>query len=101
MYWIELPRGNHRDYARRQFDVCDRARATLLHQNATRALAEERMPAIVDNHILPDMGTMTAQLSSDEKPGSSVTRRPAPTPPHVSTASLSRRRPTASTSTTT
>jgi len=78
MHWIELPRGNHRDYARRQFDVCDRARATLLHQNATRALAEERMPAIVNNHILPDMGTMTAQLSSEEKHGSSAIRRRGP-----------------------
>ena len=74
MHWIELPRGNHRDYARRQFDVCDRARATLLHQNATRALAEERMPAIVNNHILPDMGTMTAQLNLGASRGSS----PAP-----------------------
>jgi hypothetical protein len=57
---VELPRRHDRDDARHQLDVDELARCTPLALNATRTPPEERMPAIVDHDILPDMGRMTA-----------------------------------------
>jgi hypothetical protein len=59
---VELPGGDHRDNTRRQLDVRDLARSALLRQNATHTSATERVPRIVDDDFLPDMGTMTARL---------------------------------------
>ena len=57
---VQLPGRKDRHHARRQLDVDELARCTPLALNATRAPSVQRMPAIVDNDILPDMGRMTA-----------------------------------------
>ena len=59
---VELPRRQDRHDARRQLDVHELTRRTPLALNATRAPPVQRMPAIVDDDILPDMGRMTARL---------------------------------------
>jgi hypothetical protein len=56
---IELPSRQDRHDARRQLDVHELARCAPLDLNATRPLPAQRMPAIVNNDILPDMGRMT------------------------------------------
>ena len=64
---VELPRRHDRNDARHQLDVDELARCTPLALNATRTPPKERMPAIVDHDILPDMGRMTARLPSIAK----------------------------------
>jgi hypothetical protein len=59
---IELPRRQNCHDARCQLDVNEIARRAPLGLNATRTLPAQRMPAIVDNDILPDMGRMTSRL---------------------------------------
>jgi hypothetical protein len=59
---VELPRRHDRDSARRQLDMDERARCALLTLNATHTPPKQRMPRIVDNDILPDMGRMTVRL---------------------------------------
>ena len=59
---IEFPRRQDRHDARSQLDVHELARCAPFNLNATRALPVQRMPAIVDSNILPDMGRMTARL---------------------------------------
>jgi hypothetical protein len=59
---IDLPRRHDRHIARCQFDVYELARRAPLDLNAARASPTQRMPAIVDGDILPDMGRMTARL---------------------------------------
>jgi hypothetical protein len=80
---VELPRRHDRHDARCQLDVDELARCTPLALNATRTLPKERMPAIVDHDILPDMGRMTARLLWDASHGSSPVpnaARPGPRP---------------------
>ena len=69
---VELPRRHDRDDARHQLDVDKLSRCTPLALNATRTAPKERMPAIVDHDILPDMGRMTARLPLGESRGSSL-----------------------------
>ena len=59
---IELPGGNHRDDAGCQLDVRDLAGGAPLTQYAMHLPTVKRVPAIVDDDILPDMGTMTPRL---------------------------------------
>ena len=59
---IELPRRHDRDSARRQLDMDERACCALLTQNAADTPPKQRMPRIMDNDILPDMGRMTVRL---------------------------------------
>lgn len=59
---IELPGRKHRDDAGHQLDMHELTRCAPLTLDAPRSLPEQRMPAIMDNDILPDMGTMTARL---------------------------------------
>jgi hypothetical protein len=75
---VELPRRHDRDDARHQLDVDELARCTPLALNATRTPPKERMPAIVDHDILPDMGRMTAQLLWDASHGSLLVPSRAP-----------------------
>ena len=75
---VGLPRRHHTHDARRQLDVHDLTRCATLALNPAHIQSEERMPAIVDYDILPDMGTMTVRLSSDERHGSSQIRRQEP-----------------------
>ena len=78
---VELPRRHDRHDARRQLDVDELARCTPLALNATRTPPKERMPAIVDHDILPDMGRMTARLLWDASRGSSPVPNAAPPGP--------------------
>ena len=66
---IELPGRNHCDDAGLKLELSDRSGCAPLNQNTTRAPAAQRMPAILDNGILPDMGRMTARLLLAEKIG--------------------------------
>ena len=59
---VELPCRQDRDDARRQLDVHEIPRRAPLALDATRATPIERVPAIVDYDILPDMGRMTVRL---------------------------------------
>jgi hypothetical protein len=59
---VELPCRHDRDSARRQLDMDERACCALLAQNATCTPPKQRMPRVVDNNILPDMGRMTVRL---------------------------------------
>jgi hypothetical protein len=59
---IELPGRNHRNDAGLELKMSNLPRSAPLTQNTTRAPAAERMPAILNDGILPDMGRMTARL---------------------------------------
>ena len=59
---IELPCRHHRDDTRLKLDMRDLAGRAPLDQNPPRAPPVKRMPAIVDDDSLPDMGRMTARL---------------------------------------
>ena len=61
---IELPGRKHRDDAGHQLDMHELARRPPFALDASRPLSEQRMPAILNDDILPDMGTMTARLPS-------------------------------------
>src|SRR5262245_23742456 len=65
---VKLPRRQNRHGAARQLHVHQLARGTPLALNTTYPLSAQRMPAISDHNILPDMGRMTARLPSAEKP---------------------------------
>ena len=58
---IELPRWQDRHDARRVLDVHQIADRAPLNLNETRSSSVQRMPAIVNNDIQPDMGRMTAR----------------------------------------
>jgi len=60
--WVELPGRHHRDNAGLELELSDRSGCPLLNQNTTRAPAAQRVPWILNNGILPDMGRMTARL---------------------------------------
>ncbi len=59
---VELPCGDHRDDAGRQLDLRDLARRTPLPPDAAHLPTMQRVPAIMDHHVLPDMGRMTPRL---------------------------------------
>jgi hypothetical protein len=56
---VELPRRQDCHDAKRQLDVHDLTRCAPLALNAAHALTAQRMPAIMDDDVLPDMGRMT------------------------------------------
>ena len=55
---VEHPCGHHRHDAGQHLDVDEPARLTVVDPLDTDATAEQRMPAIMDDSILPDMGRM-------------------------------------------
>ena len=59
---VELPGRQHGDDAGHQLDMHELARCAPLALDAPRSLPEQRMPSIMDNDILPDMGRMTVRL---------------------------------------
>ena len=76
---VELPRRQNRHGAGRQFDVHQLTRCAPLALNTTHPLSVQRMPAISDHNILPDMGRMTARLYSVASRGCSRAPNAAPT----------------------
>jgi len=57
--------GRHNDHhTRRRLDVNSLTRCAMLAVGTTNAVPVERMPAVVNNNILPDMGRMTPRLPS-------------------------------------
>ena len=56
---VELPRRQNRHGAGRQLHVHQLTRCAPLALNTTHPPSVQRMPAIVDHNILPDMGRMT------------------------------------------
>ena len=59
---IELPRGQDRHDPWRQLDMHEFTRRASLHFDARRVPPMQRMPAILDHDLLPDMGRMTVRL---------------------------------------
>ena len=57
--WIEHPPRHDGDDARCDFDVRDLAVRPPLAVLPPRSAAVQRMPAIVDDHLSPDMGRMS------------------------------------------
>ena len=59
---IELPGGHLRDDTGLKLDVREFAGGAMLDHHAARDLTVQRMPAVMDHDVLPDMGRMTARL---------------------------------------
>jgi hypothetical protein len=59
---VEHPGRHHRDHARRDLDVHDVTADPLLGILLPHAASTQRMPTVVDDYILPDMGRMTLHL---------------------------------------
>jgi hypothetical protein len=59
---VELPGRQDRHRASHQLDMHELARCTSLTLDATCTAPIQRMPTIMDNDILPDMGRMDARL---------------------------------------
>ena len=55
---VEHPCGHHRHDAGQHLDVDEPARLTVVGALDPDATAEQRMPAIMDDSVLPDMGRM-------------------------------------------
>ena len=62
---IEHPRCDNRDDAGLRFDMHEPPGATLLTAAQANATPVERMPAVMDDDVLPDMGRMTWRLRFD------------------------------------
>lgn len=73
--WIEHPGCNHGDDTWLRLDLHETAGDTLLAAAEANPLPTERVPAIMDDDFLPDMGRMTGRLPSEGGTG----RSPAPT----------------------
>ena len=71
---VELPGRQDRHRARYQLDMHELTRCPSLTLDATRTAPVQRMPTIMDNYILPDMGRMDARLRSADEIGSSAAR---------------------------
>ena len=56
---VEHPRRQDRDHAGRRLDVHEATRAAILAVLPPDAPPVQRMPAVVDDSFLPDMGRMT------------------------------------------
>ena len=61
---IELPGRKHGNDAGHQLDMHELARCAPLILNAPRPLPEQRMPTVLHDDILPDMGTKTFRSDS-------------------------------------
>jgi hypothetical protein len=55
---VEHPFGHHRHDAGQHLDMDEPARLTVVGPLDTDATAEQRMPPIMDDSVLPDMGRM-------------------------------------------
>ena len=73
---IEHPCRHDDDDAGRHFDVNDFAAGALLDILTPNAAPIQRVPAVMDLDLLPDMGRMTARLRSAAR----ITCSPAPMP---------------------
>jgi hypothetical protein len=71
---IQHPRRYYGHHAGRRLDVGNAASITLLAAANPDTTPKERVPPIMDFHLLPDMGRMTERLRSDASRGCS----PAP-----------------------
>jgi hypothetical protein len=69
---VELPGRQNRHRARDQLDMQELTRCPSLTLDATCTAPIQRIPTIVDNDILPDMGRMDARLASAEGTGLSA-----------------------------
>jgi hypothetical protein len=56
---VEHPRRDDRDHAGRHLDVLEAAGETILAAVPPDAPPAQRMPAVVNHDLLPDMGRMT------------------------------------------
>jgi hypothetical protein len=56
---IQHPRRHHGDHPGRHFNVDHLPRCAMLAVVPTEAPPEQRVPPVVDHHLLPDMGRMT------------------------------------------
>lgn len=56
---IEHPRRNDRDHTGRHLDVHEATGETILAEVPPDAPPVQRMPAVVNHNLLPDMGRMT------------------------------------------
>ena len=75
---IEHPRRHNRDDAGLRFDLHEPPGETLLAAAEANATPVERMPAVMDHDVLPDMGRMTRRLPSPGKMLSSRARTVGP-----------------------
>jgi hypothetical protein len=78
---VELPGRQDRHRAGRQLDMHELTRCPPLTLDATGSASVQRMPTIVDNDILPDMGRMAARLPSAAATGPSAAPTPAASVP--------------------
>ena len=68
---VEHPRRHDQDYARSDLDVNHVTCRSLFAVLPSKSTTIERMPAVEDLYLLPDMGRMTPRLRSAESRGSS------------------------------
>ena len=59
---IEHPRRDNNDHARLHLDMHDRPRPAVLAALPPQTTPIQRMPAVVDDDFLPDMGRMSGRL---------------------------------------
>ena len=65
--WIEHPRRNSHEQAALHLNVHDYTACTVLNALNAKTATAKRMPTIMDNDIMPDMGRMTPSLHSAGK----------------------------------
>jgi hypothetical protein len=68
---VEHPRRNNQDYARSDFDVNHVTCRSLFAVLPSKSTTIERMPAVEDLYLLPDMGRMSPRLHLGARTGSS------------------------------
>jgi hypothetical protein len=75
---IEHPGGDHNDVARLDLNVNEHTRGTRLTVVAPYSATVQRMPAVLDDGGLPDMGRMTVRLLWEERTTTARSRSAAP-----------------------
>jgi len=73
---VELPCHQLCDDTGLELDMCDLSARALLCQDTPHLPTVKRMPAIMHDDILPDMGRMNPRLLSEEKTGCSQAATP-------------------------
>lgn len=71
---IEHPGRHHKHDAGFRLDLHEASGDPFLLAQERNTPAIQRMPAVMDDHFLPDMGTMTGRLLSAANPGSLLDR---------------------------